>query len=160
MIDYTSLETAIVTALAPLRSANIDVMAWPELEIEFAKPFADSRLTVVYHSSEYGGPISANQVNSDETVSMQIMIEARTLRKPFGIYQLKAAVLEKLVGLQVPNWTKLIPAKFDMSERSEKGGVWCYNLVMKTKAVSQQEVNDDLPIYASLTSISATYGVQ
>lgn len=161
-MDYSTLEIAIVTALESLNvPGTMDVMAWPESELEFSRPFTVSRVSVVYHSSEFKPTISANESIQEETVALQLMIESRNLRGTGGIYQIKDQVLDLIQGLIIPNWTRLSAGKFEMAERDPKAGTtFRYNLIMKTAGIRQQVINDydvTLGTLAEITN-SVTYG--
>ena len=161
MIDYTTLEDAIIAALAPLVPAGVELMAWPETEAEYNRPFAKSRVSVVYHSSKYGPLISAAESTQEESVSIQIFIQAQRLRGALGIYDIKSLTLNYLLGLRLPNFTPLYAHTFEMSERdAPMGGIFAYNLVMITKAISQQTGVDNYedPFALSLTLVSNDYG--
>ena len=83
------------------------------------------------------------------------------MRGSFGIYDLKAHVLKYLLGLIVPNFTPLSAHTFEMAERdAPMGGIFAYNLVMNTKAISQQtSVNNyEDPFALSLSLVSNDYG--
>lgn len=158
-MDYSALETSIVAALQPLQS-TLDVIAWPESEKEFSRPFIVSRVSVVYHSSEFKPPVSANESIQEESVAIQIMIESRTLRGALGIYQIKDSVLDLLQGLIIPNWTRLTAAKFEMAERDSANATFRYNLLMKTIGIRQQIIDDYDPTLGILTELDSntTYG--
>lgn len=166
MIDYTSVEQAVLAALEPLNSATIESMLMPEVEIEYNQVFKKSRYTIAYHSSKYSEKIkSISEATQDEIVGILILIEALTLRKENGIYQMKALALDRLLGLKIPNFTPLIAQEFVQSERdAPAGGIFSWELIMRTTAISQQTSVDNYEEFSGLeyadelSQLNADYG--
>lgn len=164
MIDYTTVETAIQTALTTVPITDVEIALWPDSEDGYNKPFKYSRVWIAYHSSKYSeASMAIDRVVQEEMATFQLFLQARTLRQVNGIYQLKALVLDRLTGLQVPGFTMLMPVSFEMAERDAvAGGIYGYNLVFKTRAVVQNTSirpdTDPLPYASDLTELNADYG--
>lgn len=142
---YEDLEDKIIAALQPLVGIGIEVVYFPENEVEFKKSFTKPRVMPVFHSATGGDQNSTSITQNMDTDYVQLICESKHRRGYLGVLDLGIRAGDLLRGLKVPNWTKLIIGKFEKDGRDQQTGVWTYNLVIKTTGVSQQVINDNEP---------------
>lgn len=105
-MQYEQLENDIVTRLTPA-IAGVDVLALPDKQSEFLKPFKSGRITACYKGSKYGKVLSTNRLSQQETTEFEIMIEARLLRGPAGVYAFLERVKSLILGYKLTNTDKV-----------------------------------------------------
>lgn len=105
-MQYEQLENDIVTRLTPA-IAGVDVLALPDKQSDFSKPFKSGRITVCYKGSKYGKVLSTNRLSQQETPEFEIMIEARLLRGPAGVYAFLERVKSLILGYKLTNTDKV-----------------------------------------------------
>jgi hypothetical protein len=144
---YEVLEDAIIAALAPIKSLDVEIIHFPDNEAENKKPFAKPRITVAYHSFQGGEQLATDTSTAEKDINIQVMFEAKNKRGILGIYDLAVRAEAILAGFIIPGYKRLTIGNFTQSERDPQGGIWCYNLIVKTQGVSVQQIDDNTPRY-------------
>jgi len=92
MSMYEDIESAVVDRLAPFGTVGFDVVALPETQAEYSRPFVNGKITVAYHSSSYEKANSIGHMSQYEEIAIIVSIQSRFLRGDKGIYNLAALV--------------------------------------------------------------------
>ena len=85
---------------------GVDVLALPETQADFSKPFKKGRITVAYKGSKYGPVKATNQVSQQETPEFELIIQARKLRGANGVYAFLERVKALILGYKLTNTDK------------------------------------------------------
>lgn len=141
---YHGIETEIVNRLQQLNSVNFEVVQTPQVEAEFARPFAKSRVTVSYIKSEFEVPKSTNQISQKEVMSFQITVQARMLRDNIGVHAVTEIIRRKLVGFQPTECSKMYLIDNKFVERDETTAIWTYSMTFATTYIVVEDFEYDL----------------
>lgn len=145
---YEDLEAAIVARLAPLAADfGIEVLALPENQAQYVKPFEKARVTVNWKMSQFNGGRYGSQLPTksvdhavqQEDLEVEVVIQSRFLRGESGTYAIMEAIRRKLIGFQPLSLDpmKLIEIKPD----SYTDNLWMHVMTFGTKALSIDELD-------------------
>lgn len=158
---YDLLEDAIIARLNPLKQAGFEILALPERDADFERPFKLGRVTVAYKSSLFnddgmnGRPMvfSTNEVNQKETAEIEIVFQARLLRGSTGIHNLCHVTRRLLVGWRPDSWGRLYCKEYRFLEHAD--GVWSYCLTLNAQALVVQHNDPQTEVLISQITVDA-----
>jgi len=157
-LNYAKLEDAIVARLEPLRALGYEVVALPDRDADYERPFKFGRVTVAYKASLFnddgfnGRPMiySTNEVVQKETADVEVVIQARVLRGDKGVHWLKQAVSKQLIGWQPDSWGRLYCKEYRFVEHAD--GIFTYALTIAcTGLLVQHNDPENLPLLQQVT---------
>lgn len=131
---YEEIENSIITRLAPLASAGVDVVLLPENEADFTKPNSKPRITVMYYTSKFGGSMDSNLArlrsigisSQEESIMLEVTMQSRKLRGTAGIMQIFEAVKDLLYGFAPADCDKLYLSEFNMLKKDKSDATWAF----------------------------------
>lgn len=163
---YDKLEDAIIERLSPLTPA-VEVEALPDTAAKMSRPFTKPRVTVAYRSSEFDREVvrglptqfATSTAVQDEYASVEVVIQARTVRGDAGCHAIKNAVFQLLFGWEpkliadaLPHWSKLTVESYRFVEQDEKAGLFTYAATFITRSMSVPFLQiPDTPLLNELT---------
>lgn len=127
---YETIENNVLTRLAPLTEANIDVILMPENQSVPIRPQARAMVIVQYlisdttNGSEKVQSKSTGFTTHDELVFIEITIRSKNLRGEFGIYNIYELVNALLLGYSPGDCNKLLFKSFKFDGYLEN--LWTY----------------------------------
>lgn len=127
---YETIENNILNRLAPLASANIDVIPMPENQTVAIRPQSKAMVIVQYlisdttNGSEKVESKSSGVTTHDELVYIEVTIRSKYLRESFGIYNIHEVVLALLLGYSPGDCDKLLFKSLKFVEYAD--GLWTY----------------------------------
>ncbi|MGI9158252.1 MAG: Gp37 family protein [Saprospiraceae bacterium] len=157
-MNYAKLEDAIVQRLEPLKALGFEVVALPDRDADYERPFKFGRVTVAYKSSLFtedgtsGRPVlySTSEIVQKETVEVEVVIQSRTLRGEKGVHWLKAAVSKQIIGWQPDSWGRLYGKEYRFVEHAD--GIFTYALsLFTTGLLVQHDDPKSLPVLSQIT---------
>lgn len=157
-MNYAKLEDAIIQRLEPLRALGFEVVALPDRDSEYERPFKFGRVTVAYKNSIFSEDghnpkptiFSTNEIVQKETAELEIIIQARVLRTEKGVHWLKHAVTKQLVGYMPDSWGRLYVREYRFVEHAD--GIFTYALTLFTSGlVVQHNDPENLPTLQQVT---------
>ena len=131
-VVYSQIEQEIVTRLADLATANIDVVALPEFQEDFKRPFQNARVTVAYKSSEFGEVKNAFHIVQDEKLQFELIIVCRKLRGASGLHSVTEMVKRKLLGFDPTDCSKMRLIKNGFTDYQTESALWAYSMIFET----------------------------
>lgn len=148
---YEDIENSIVTQLAPLVSASLDVVPLPENEAAYVKPNSKNRITVMYRNSKFGDSnnpvVSTGVVAQDEDVFIEVVIESRKLRGSSGVYALWDALKILLLGFTPFDCDRLRLVDFGIEPKEKKDQTWTYvGCFYCTRLEVEKEIENAYPL--------------
>jgi hypothetical protein len=154
-VNYTTIETDIVTRLAPLVTAGYQVEAMPDNEAANLPPRQRGRVTVQVGMSKFGEHRSITAaVVQEEDIYVDIILRARTLRATGGIYDLCELARRLLIGF-TPQNCRLPLAGVDfggINPAELQDSIWTYSLRLKTQTISVGAADEDVtPLITAIT---------
>lgn len=138
---YELLEDAVDTRLAPLRPAT-EVQPWPDNESEFNKAFEKGRISFHCHSAKADEQLATDVSSNEEVVTVHLLIQSRSRKGQYGIFDLKRSVDAVLNGFKPAGWKRF--TSDDFHQAKYEGNVWFYNYLFKTVSVNQQQFDDTI----------------
>jgi hypothetical protein len=133
MTAYEILEDDVVTRLAPLAAAGVEVLSMPETIEAYSKPPLDKgRVIVSYIGSDFddsrGLPkvMDVGATVQEEIIRLELTITSRKLRGANGIHDLRARIQARLLGYRPTHYDKLRLKAFNYFAFTES--VWAYKL--------------------------------
>ncbi len=148
------LEIDTVKRLKDKVGNGIDVEVMPETEAAFTRPFSTGRLSVCYKQSDFDKPRSTAEISQDEEQTIEVIIQARTLRKTHGIYDLAERTRKALVGFIPTNCRRMYAVSFKFENRENNLWVYVYTFATKSTIVEVEVPYTEPPI----TEITAESG--
>lgn len=145
-MNYEALETEIVERLNAkfneygTASGMVAIML-PETEAQFTQEIEKSRATVAYYGSTWQGPASVNAVSQEETLTIRVLLEARKLRGPNGIYAFGNLIKKILTGYRPQGAERLYPVKYDL-DSGEHNNYMPY-LDFECRSIAVQNLPED-----------------
>lgn len=131
---YSQIEQEIVDRLEPLTAQNtIDVIALPENQADYERPFLHGRVVVAYKSSDFGAVRSTHQVNQDEKIQIEVIIQSRKLKGSTGLHSITEAIKRRLLGFDPTDCSKLYLVNNTFKEFNNDSGLWLYSLVFECR---------------------------
>jgi hypothetical protein len=162
-VNYAKLEDSIIQRLEPLRALGFEVVALPDRDSEYERPFKFGRVTVAYKNSIFSEDghnpkptiFSTNEIVQKETAELEIIIQARVLRTDKGVHWLKQAVTKQLVGHMPDSWGRLYIREYRFVEHAD--GIFTYALTLFTSGLVVQHNDPEiLPILQQVTVLLGT----
>lgn len=162
-MNYAKLEDAVVQRLEPLRALGYEVVALPDRDSEYERPFKFGRVTVAYKASQFnddgfnGRPMiySTNEIVQKETAEIEIVIQARTLRGDKGVHWLKQAVSKQIIGWQPDSWGRLYSREYRFVEHAD--GIFTYALTLSCSGLLVQHNDpENLPLLQQIVVLLGT----
>jgi hypothetical protein len=142
---YTDIEAEIVARLTPFKAQGFNVLALPEVQADYEKPFLNGRITVAYHSSEFDKPQSTEQISQWEEIRVIVGIEARSLRGTGkGIYDMMALVRKYLIGFIPTDCERMWAKEAGLKKAEYENNVWTYYAIFCTKALAVEDYTETL----------------
>lgn len=157
-MNYGSLEDAIVSRLEPLRALGFEVIALPDNNADYERPFRFGRVTVAYKGSMFnddgmsGRPMvfSTSEVVQKETAEIEVVVQARFIRSNQGIYKLVQHVFTLLLGYEPDSWGRLYGREHRYVEHAD--GIWTYSITLFSNALRVQRGDPEtLPVLQQVT---------
>lgn len=157
-MNYAKLEDAIVARLEPLKALGFEVVALPDRDGDYDRPFKFGRVTVAYKSSLFnedgfnGKPMifSTNEIVQRETAELEVVIQSRTLRGDKGVHWLSRAVTKQIIGWEPDSWGRLYGREYRYVEHAD--GIWTYALTLFTAGLMVQHNDaENLPLLSQIT---------
>lgn len=148
-MNYEQAEQDILTRLTPFVTAGaIDMVLIPQNQADFKRPFQKGKITICYKGSKWGDPRSTAQISQEEEVMFQIEIQSRTLRGDRGIYLMKKALNQALIGFAPTDCDRMYAKESGMTSVAEtlNDGVWTYSLIVACKTISVEDYEEDLSV--------------
>lgn len=162
-MNYAKLEDAIVARLEPLKALGFEVIALPDRDADYERPFKFGRVTVAYKASLFnedgfnGRPMifSTNEIVQKETAELEIVIQARTLRGDKGVHWLKQAVSKQIIGWEPDSWGRLYGREYRYVEHAD--GIFTYALTLFCSGLLiQHDDPANLPLLSQITVLMGT----
>ena len=141
---YTDIEAEIVARLTPFKAQGFNVLALPEVQADYEKPFLNGRITVAYHSSEFDKPQSTEQVSQWEQINFIIAVESTKLRvEGRGIYDLMATIRRYLIGFQPSNCDRMWAKEAGLKKAEYDNNLWTYYAIYCTKTLAVEDYTEE-----------------
>ena len=133
-VIYSQIEQEIVDRLAPLTAQDtLDVLALPENQADYERPFLHGRITVAYKSSDFGAIRSTNEIVQDEKIQIEVIIQARKLKGSTGLHSITEAVKRRLLGFDPTDCSKLYLVNNTFKEFNNDSALWLYSMVFECR---------------------------
>jgi hypothetical protein len=148
-MNYEQAEQDIADRLAPFVTAGvIDIVLLPQNVSDFKRPFTKGKITICYKGSKWQDPRSTAQISQEEEVMFQIEIQSRTLRGDHGIYLMKKALNQAIIGFAPTDCDRIYAKESGMTGVAEtlNDGVWTYSYVVACKSISVEDYEEDLSV--------------
>jgi hypothetical protein len=137
---YENIELEIVSHLNGLVNNDpdngdvlmFDVVALPQLQADYQRPFQHVRVTVAYKSSDFGEIKSTHHITQPEKIQIEVIIQSRFLRGVTGIHKFTDIVKRRLVGFRPTDCTKMYLVKNGFSDYNNESALWSYSLLFET----------------------------
>lgn len=153
LLNYQLLEQSVVNRLNPLTNNGTIVIPLPETQDEMVKPFKDSKITVLYKSSDYDDTVtrglpslmSSDIVAQWEYAEIELVIQSRLLRGATGAHYLKRAIDVLLIGFEPEGWHKMVPKQYQLipNQQDVVDGVWTFSYIWVTKNISVEASEEE-----------------
>ncbi len=147
-MNYETLQTEIATRVGIINTNPsqpvAEIVVLPETEADYKRaPHERPRITVAYIGSDYGSgqrdfnSFDVEIVTQEETVNIELHIQAKRLYGASGLYPVLNAVLPIVQGYRPANCDKIHLKNSQL--RSTEDGLFLYvlSLIVKTYAVQQ-----------------------
>lgn len=144
MSIYQDIEAAVVARLAPFGSVGFEVVALPETQSDYSRPFVNGKITVAYHSSSYDKPNSIGHMSQYEEISVIVSIQSRFLRGDKGIYSIASIVRKALLGFEPAGYWRMWAKEFGLKDAKLEDGLWTYYGLFCTKALAVEDFEEDI----------------
>lgn len=132
-VFYSDIEAEVVAHLADtLTAIQVDVVPLPEFQAEFARPFLNGRVTVVYKGSEFGDHRDIGMVVQDEKIQIEVVIVCKKLRGASGIHGITELVKRKLLGFSPTDCNKMRLIKNGYHDYDKESALWSYSMIFET----------------------------
>ncbi|MCO5238865.1 MAG: Gp37 family protein [Chitinophagaceae bacterium] len=154
-MDIRSAEIEIAAFLAGKLGEGYDVLALPEKQSDYEKPFLKGRLTVAFAGEKPEMPQSTFQVSQHVKQTYTISVQSRFLNSMpdvFGIGKLCDKVKAYLIGYQPTDGGLMYYVNHEFVRY--EGGVWEHAIDFETKTLRVQEDNLEEETGAPLSSVS------
>lgn len=144
---YDWLEDDIVTRLAPVAGAAVEVVSLPDSQAEYDRPATKTRVTVAVSDSEpFGNIRDAGVVLQDTHVTVDVIVQASLRRGTGKVYAVARAVKLLLLGYKPEHcsrklWfsgAKLLPGDEDTR------GTYSYHLKFTTEVPAVEDFNEEV----------------
>lgn len=148
-MNYEQAEEDIKARLLPFVNAGvIDTILIPETLADFKRPFENGKITICYKGSKWEDPRSTGHIVQDEEVIFQIEIQSRTLRGERGIYLMKKAINQAIIGFAPTDCDRIYAKESGLTSVGEtlNAGVWTYSFLVACKTVSVEDYEEDLTV--------------
>ena len=144
MSMYEDIESAVVNRLAPFGTIGFEVVALPETQADYSRPFVNGKITVAYHSSNYDKPNSVGHMSQYEEIAIIISIQSRFLRGDKGVYNIASIVRKALIGFEPANYWRMWAKEFGLKDAKLEDGLWTYYGLFCTKALAVEDFEEDV----------------
>lgn len=150
-MQYEKLENDIIAQLTP-GLPGVDVLALPDTLADFTKSFKTGKITVAYKGSKFAQALSTNVLSQLETVEFELIVQARLLRGPNGVYAFMEAIKGLILGYKLTNTDKvyLIDQMLIVNDAKAETftfamAVACKRLVVEDSALTHADNFDNYP---------------
>lgn len=159
---YELLETETVARIAAKVVSQYLTEKLPENQADYNRPFVKGKITVAYKKSQFNTPKSTGHTVQEEGMQLEIVLCAKKLRGPDGIYEMFDKTRRALIGWRPSHCGRMYAVSFELETRQD--GLFYYiftvgavsQLVMEADidndpAVSELQFVPDAPEYDTLT---------
>ncbi len=161
-MNYELLESQIVERVASFAPTGVEVVAFPENNADFVKPFEGAHISVLYKGSRYGDGAqswtrSTAQHVQLETVRVDLIIRSRFLRgADYGCLPLLKTVRTALVGYMPDNCDRVYMTGSEMIFPSEEqpGDIFTYVCTFEATSLAVEAWDDTTGDMATITQIT------
>jgi hypothetical protein len=129
---YAEIEDEIVQRLAPLATSEVEVEAFPDVQAQYGRPQAKTRVTVQVHDDEAEGRIrDVGMIVQDNIVSIYVVVRSNKRRGANHVYAVAKAARILLLGFKLENCDRKIWYSNGQLLPSEDETKGTYTYVMK-----------------------------
>jgi hypothetical protein len=145
MSIYQEIEAAIVDRLKPFEEAGFLVVALPEVQADYSRPFTNGKITVAYHSSDFKEHNNSLAfISQYEEIRIIVGVQSRKLRDNGGVYDLMGVLRKALIGFEPPECWRMWAKEAGLNEAKLEDGLWTYYAIFCTKTLAVEDYEEDV----------------
>jgi len=142
-MNLSALENEIVEKLKEISTIdNLVIQLLPNRNADYKKVYDKPTATVMFSQIKFDKPKSDSPFMQPYTANLEIIISSKGVRsdvKSVGVYEIYMLILQRIIGYQPENYSKIAAVDFKFENYEENVFTYCLSIETESLTIEQTD---------------------